>query len=128
VRQAVQVRTNAPDKERVTLMLTANVIVDVEALQPNILRFDSRQDRPQVTIKNFTDTPIEVLRLVPPNSYLMLTASDAVIPPHGEIIVTADVAADTPDGVISDWAELHTNLISQPVVYVRVWANLQSES
>ncbi len=127
IRQTVQVHTNIPGKEQLTLTVTANVLVDVEVLQPNILRFENRQSLPQVTVKNLTDTPIEITQLVPPNEYVTLTASESVIPPQGDIIMNAELSSDTPNGVISEWAELHTNLVSQPVVYIRVWANLQEE-
>ena len=127
IRQSVQVQTNVPGKERLTLTITANVIVDIEALQPSILRFDNRQSHPQVRVKNYTDTPIKIMKLVPPNNYVTLTASENTIPPQGEIVITAEVSPDAPNGVISDWAEVHTNLVSQPVLYVRVWANLQNQ-
>lgn len=127
VRQTVQVYTNIPGQERLILTVTATVLVDVDVLQPNILRFDNRQTVPQVMVKNFTHTPIEVLKVVAPNEYVKLTVSETTIPPQGEIIVSAELLPDAPDGVLSEWAEVHTNLSSQPVVYIRLWANLQSE-
>lgn len=127
LRQAVKVQTNVPGKEHLTLRVTANVLTDLEVLRPGILRFDNRQSLPQVTVKNFTDTPIEITNLVPPNEYLTLTVSEDIIPPQGEVFVNAKVSSDAPDGVISEWAKLHTNLVSQPVIQIRVWANLQKE-
>ncbi len=127
LRQTVKVQTNVPGKEQLILMVTANVLTDLEVLQPEILRFDNRQNLPQVTVKNFTDMPIEITKLVPPNEYLTLTVSEDIIPPQGEVLVSAAVSSDAPDGVISEWAKLHTNLVSQPVIHIRVWANLQEE-
>jgi hypothetical protein len=127
VRQAVQVYTNIPEQERLLLTVTATVLVDVDVLQPSILRFDNRQTVPQVTIKNFTDTPIEILKLVAPNEYVTLAASANIIPAQGEMTVRAKLSPATPDGVLSKWVEVHTNLSSQPIVYIRLWGNLQSE-
>ena len=120
-------QTNVPGKEHLTLTLTANVLADLEVLQPGILRFENRQSFPQVTVKNFTDTPVEIMKLIPPNAYLTLTTSENIIPPQGEVLVNAKVSSDAPNGVVSEWAELHTNLVSQPVIRIRVWANLRKE-
>ena len=127
IRQTVRVHTNIPEHETLTLAITANVLTDIDVLEPNILRFDNRQTVPQVIVKNFTDSPIEIVKVVSPREYVNITVPDNPIPAQGEIFVSAELLPEAPNGVISEWAELHTNLASQPVVYIRVWANLQTK-
>lgn len=127
IRQVVRVFTNIPGTDQIDIILTANVLVDVEVLQPSILRFDSRQSLPHVTVKNYTDMPVEIVKLVPPSEHVRLSVSATVLPPRGTVVVYAELDAETPRGVLSDWARLHTNLPSLPVVSIRVWANLQQD-
>jgi hypothetical protein len=127
IRQAVRVETNVPGKEALILTITANVQVDLDVLQPNILRFDTRQAVPQVTLKNFTDMPVELAKIVSPSEHVKLIVPEGPIPPQGELVISAQLLPDTPDGILSEWVEIHTNLKSQPIVYVRVWARLESQ-
>ena len=126
LRQTVKVQTNVPKRENMILTITANVLVDVAVLPPSLLRFDTRQSIPEVEIRNFTESPIEIQKIVPPNEFMKISVSETSIPAQGSIIVRAELLPETPAGILAGWVELHSNLASMPIIYVRVWANLSS--
>ena len=124
LRQTVRVQTNVPNQENIILTVTARVLVDVAVLPPNVLFFDNRQSVPEVTVRNFTESPIEIQKVVPLNEFVKISVSDTVIPAQGTVTVSAELLPETPAGILSNWVELHTNLASMPVISIRAWANL----
>lgn len=124
LRQTVRVQTNVPNQENIILAVTAHVLVDVAVLSPNVLFFDNRQRVPEVTIRNFTESLIEIQKVVSPNEFVKISVSDMVIPAQGTVTVSAELLPETPAGILSNWIELHSDLASMPVISIRVWANL----
>lgn len=124
LRQAVQVATNAPGQEATILTVTAQIVVDLEAV-PALLRFEDKQLTAQVGLRNSTTTPVELGEIRSPSEFVKITTSATIVPAQGEVIVTAELSPDAPTGVISGWAEIQSNLKTMPVVQIRVWANIQ---
>ena len=79
---------------------------------------------PEVEIKNFTESPIEIQKIVPPNEFVKISVSETLIPAQRSIMARAELLPETPTGVLTGWVELHSNLASMPIIYIRVWANL----
>jgi hypothetical protein len=124
LRQTVRVQTNVPNQENIILTVTARILVDVAVLPPNLLFFDNRQSVPEITVRNFTESPIEIQKVVSLTEFVKISVSDAVIPAQGTVTVSAELLPETPAGILSNWVELHTNLASMPVISIRAWANL----
>jgi hypothetical protein len=124
IRQTVRATTNIPGQEEVVLTITAQIVVDLEAL-PNLIQFVDNQTTRQIMLKSHIDTPIEISKLVSPSDNVKLSVSAMTIPAQGEVTLTAELPPDLPVGVFSEWIEVHSNLQSQPVMQIRLWANIQ---
>lgn len=124
LRQTVNVRTNVPQNGSITLLVTANVLVDLEA-EPNLLRFDPRQsDRAALVIKNYTDTPVQLSNVHSSSQYVDISVSAMTIPPKQEVTVTGKLLEDTPKGVLSGWLKIQTDLKTIPMLQIRIWGNI----
>ena len=124
IRQAVKVRTNDPANGTITLLVTANVLVDLEA-EPNLLRFDPRQsDRASLVIKNYTSSPVQLSNVHSSSQYVDMSVSAMTVPPQGEVTVTGKLLENTPKGVLSGWLKIRTDLPSVPMLQIRIWGNI----
>ena len=116
--------TNVPGQENLALTITAQVVVDLEAV-PYMIQFADNQTTRQITLKSHTDTPIEISQLVSPGGKVKLSVSSLTIPPQGEATLTAELPAEMPAQGISEWIEVHTNLPHQPILQIRLRAIIQ---
>ncbi len=124
LRQSVVVRTNDPAHESVTLLVTANVLVDLE-VEPNLLRFDPQHSPlAALVIKNHTDAPVQLSEVYASSDHVDLSLSASTIPPRGEVSVTGKLLSDAPQGVLSGWLYIRTDLKTLPLLQVRIWGNL----
>ncbi|GAK55822.1 hypothetical protein U27_02781 [Candidatus Vecturithrix granuli] len=124
LRHTVTVHTNDPVNEVITLLVTAKVLVDLEA-KPNLLRFDPKQsESASLVIKNYTDNPVHLSEIHSSNSSVDLAISALTIPPNGEVTVTGKLLPDAPTGVLSGWLTIRTDLNTIPLLQIRIWGHL----
>lgn len=124
IRQLVRMTTNVPRQENLALTISAQVVVNLQAI-PYLIKFEEGEYTKQIFLKSYTDTPIEISKLVSPSGKVNLSVSAMTIPAQGEVTLTAEVPPETQAGVISEWVEVHSNLQSQPVLPIRLWVNIQ---
>ncbi len=126
VRQVVKVQTNDPEKSAFSLTVQANVIVDLDVLPNNILRFDPKQsDMAAVTIKSYSEHLIQLTDVKSTNPYVEISLSSGTIEPLGEVIVTGRLLPDLPKKEISGWLTIQTDLKTVPTIQIRIWGNNQ---
>lgn len=124
LRQNVTLRTNDPVNGSITLLVTARVLVDLEA-EPNLLRFDlPRSPSASLALKNYTDAPVQLSEIHSSSPYIDLSVSALTIPPHGQVTVTAQVRPEAPKGILSGWLRLRTDLNTIPQLQIRLWGHL----
>lgn len=124
IRQVVRMTTNAPGQENMAVTITAQVVVDLEAI-PFFFQFEENQLTKEIFLKSQTDVPIEILKLVSPSGIVKLSASATSIPAQGEVTLKAELPTGLAAGMFSEWVEVHTNLSTQPVLQIRLRANIQ---
>lgn len=122
LRQTIAVRTNDPVNGSITLLVTAKVLVDLEA-EPNLLRFDSQRSA-SLVLKNHTDHPIQLSEIHSSSPYVDLSVSALTIAPNGQVTVSGKVRDDAPKGVLSGWLRLRTDLKTTPWFQIRIWGHL----
>lgn len=124
LRQAVNVRSNDPSNGSMTLLVTANVLVELEA-QPNLLRFNPKEsEQASLVIHNYTDSPIKLSDVHSSSQYVDISVSAMTIPPKGNVTVTGKLVEDTPKGVLSGWLKIRTDLTPVPMLQIRIWGNI----
>ena len=124
-RQIVTVKTNDPANASIKITVTANVLVDLEAV-PNLLRFDQNQSGvASITIKNYSDKPVQLNDIHSSNTYVNISVSSMTIPPKGEVVVTGELRPDVPKGILSGWLKMQTDLPSFPIMQIRIWGKIE---
>ena len=123
VRQIVNVQSNDPDHPKTELTVTANVLVDLEAI-PNLLKFEKDQATAQTIVKNYSDTPVEVHKMTSSNEYVKVSISAMTIPAKGEVVVTTELLPGAPKEFFSGWVEIQSNLKTMPTLQIRVWRDV----
>lgn len=120
-------QTNDPEHPITQLIVTANVVVDVEAI-PSLFRFAGEQFTAQVTLKNYTNTSVE-LSEIHSARYVKVSVSSMTIPAKDEIVVTAELLPDKiPEsfkGMIRGLIEIKSNLKSMPIIRIPVWGMIK---
>jgi hypothetical protein len=126
IRQAVAVQTNDPEQPDLRLTATANVLADLEVMQPGILKFTDNPPKPaQVAIKNYANVPVKLTKVTFPRDKVAVSVSSRTIPAGGKVVVQAELLPDVPEGILSGWVTLQTNLKSMPTLQIRVWGRVQ---
>ncbi len=124
IRQVVVVQTNAPENASIKFTVTASIQTELEVI-PRLLRFDKAEsDAASVTIKNNSQTPIELKELRSSTQYVKLSVSSMTIPPKGETIITGELSPEVPEGILSGWVKFRTNLKSIPIMQIRIWGQI----
>lgn len=125
IRQVVQVQTNDPEHSSFPLTVYANVLVDVEVVPNNVLRFRQKESTATVTIKNYSQEPVQLSNIDSSNPHVNISLSSMTIPPEGEVTITAKILPNTPRGVLSGWLKIQTDLKITPILQIRIWGNIQ---
>lgn len=126
LRQVVNVQSNDPQHAASELIVTANVVVDLEAV-PNLLKFEKEQTTAQTTLKNYSDAPVEVTTIISSNEYVKASLSAMTIPAKGEAVITAELLPGAPNGALNGAVEIQTNLKTMPTLQIPVWGDLQKK-
>ena len=116
-------QTNDPERPTTQLIVTANVVVDVEVIPP-LLRFLDEQLTAQVTLKNYTNTPVELGELQA-DRYVKVSVSSMMIPAKGEVVLTAELLPDEIPEPLKEMfrglVEIKSNLTSMPIIRIPLW-------
>jgi hypothetical protein len=124
IRQIVRVITNDPKIQEVRLTVTADVQADLDV--PRILQFAGKEPATvQATLKNNTNTPVELSAITSSNDLVKVSVSSMTIPANGEVVLSVELLPNFPAGVLDGWIEIKSNLKSMPNVRIRVWGNIQ---
>lgn len=124
LRQTVTVNTNDPGNEAITLLVTAKVLVDLQA-EPNLLRFDPQHsDSASLVLKNYTDAPVQLSEIQSSSQYVDISVSALTVPPNGEVTITGKLLPDAPKGVLSGWLRIRTDLKAVPLLQIRLWGHI----
>lgn len=105
IRQSVQVITNVPEQEQITLTVLTLIARYLEA-DPVVFQFPDNERTDQVVLKSSIDTPIEITNIAFPDERVKLAVSAMTIPPKGEVMLTVELPADLPAGIFSGWVEV----------------------
>ena len=120
-------QTNDPEHPITQLIITANVMVDVEAI-PSLFRFAGEQVTAQVTLKNYTKISVELSEIHSPR-YVKVSTSSMTIPAKGEVVLTAELLPDKiPEsfkGMIRGLIKIKGNFKSMPVIRIPVWGMIK---
>jgi hypothetical protein len=126
IRQVIQVQTNDPEQASFSLTVHANVLVDVEVLPNNLLRFNGEQARQaSLTLKNYSKHPVQLSGIDSSAQHVKISLSSMTIPPDGEVQLNAELQPETPKGVLSGWLKIRTDLKSLPLIQIRIWGNVE---
>ncbi len=129
IREVVRVQTNDPEHPTTQISVTANVLVDLEVAPP-LFRFGDDQSVADVTLKNYTDLPVE-LREIRASRHLKVSVSDLTIPAQGEVVVSAELIEEAIPanvrGNVGGLVEIESNLLSVPVIRIPIWARRDKE-
>ncbi|MBD3306718.1 DUF1573 domain-containing protein [candidate division KSB3 bacterium] len=125
LRQVVNVHTNDPQNSIIQLTVTAQVLVDLEVVPTNLLRFDQdHTGRASVAIKNYGDTPVQLKDVQVSTEYVNVSVSSMEVAPQGETSITGELLPDAPSGVLSGWITIRTDHKTLPLIQIRIWGNL----
>ena len=123
IRQIVNVQTNAPEHPTTKLIVTGNVLVDLEVI-PSLLRLEVNQSS-RIVLKNYLKVPVQLRNITSSNKYVKVSVSSMTIPANGEVILTGELLSDVPAGVVDSWIKIETNLKSIPIIQIRAWGHIQ---
>lgn len=116
--------TDDPVNEAITLLVTAKVLVDLQA-EPILLRFDPQHSNSaSLVLKNYTDAPVQLSEIHTSSPYVDVSISALTIPPNGEVTVTGKLLPDAPKGVLSGWLQIRTDLKAVPLLQIRLWGHI----
>ena len=126
IRQVIKVETNDPEQASFALTVHANVLVDVDVLPNNVLRFSRKKaENASLTLKNFSKNPVRLSGIDSSVPYVNVSLSSMTIPPDGEVRLNATLQSDTPKGTLSGWLKITTDLKSLPLIQIRIWGNIE---
>ena len=126
IRQVVKVQTDDPEQASFSLTVRANVLVDVDVLPNNVLRFSREQaEHASLILKNYSQHPVRLSGIDSSVSHVNISLSSMTIPPQGEVQISGTLLPEMPKGTFSGWLKITTDLKTLPLIQIRIWGNVE---